>query len=152
MSILPLPEEPFWSRLPALSAAGGATRAGDGTFVLPTDAGDLLIDALADGVRLRIGTQGPAYPILVGEPRIEPATIDANVDRTVIAWGAFRLTLGYAPLTVRLEKNGRLVQQSATDGHFVREHRLPPFARRPEGGWFAALDLAAGEPVYGLGE
>lgn len=152
MSILPLPEEPLWSRLPAISAVGTASRMGEGSFRLPTDTGDLRIDVLADGVRLRMGTEGPSYPILVGEPALRAATLDANGDRVVIAWDAFRLTLGYTPLTIRLEKDGRLVQQSATDGHFVREHRLPPFAKRPEGGWFCALDLAAGEPVYGLGE
>ncbi|MHB2167835.1 TIM-barrel domain-containing protein [Alsobacter sp. R-9] len=153
MNILPLPEEPFWSKLAPLRATGAARRLSPSAAELPTSEGPLRIDALSDGVRLRLGRQDlPAYPILAGEPEARPADISVDDGRTVVTWGDFRLTLSPEPLAFVLEKGGRVVQRSGTDGHFVREHRLPPFARRPEGGWFAALDLAAAEPVYGLGE
>lgn len=151
--ILPLPEEPLWSKLPPVAADGPARRLSPSAVEIPTGEGPLRVDALADGVRLRLGRQdAPAYPILVGEPAGRPAAIEDTADAVVLSWDGFRLTLARRPLAFVLEKDGRVVQRSGTDGHFVREHRLPPFARRPEGGWFAALDLAAAEPVYGLGE
>ncbi|MCP8937707.1 hypothetical protein NK718_04210 [Alsobacter sp. SYSU M60028] len=152
-AVLPLPEEPLWSRLPPLAVTGPATQLSASTISLPTTAGPLLATALADGVRLRLGpTDLPLYPILAGDPAEESATLAEDDAGVTLAWGGFRLTLGREPLTFALERDGRIVQRSATDGHFVREHRLPPFARREDGGWFVALDLAASEPVYGLGE
>lgn len=41
--------------------------------------------------------------------------------------------------------------RSATDGHFVRAQRLPPFAEN-ELGWYAHLNLSSDENIYGLGE
>lgn len=49
------------------------------------------------------------------------------------------------------EKAGPKFLASATDGHFARRFRLPPFARVPEG-WLVNLDLPSSEKVYGLGE
>ena len=153
MTILPLPEEPLWSKLPPLRVAGPARAVSSSAFEIPTGEGPLRIDTLAQGVRLRLGRQdAPSYPILVGEPEVRAATLAEEEGAIVLAWGGFRLSVARDPLAFVLEKDGRIVQRSGTDGHFVREHRLPPFARRPEGGWFAALDLAASEPVFGLGE
>ena len=153
MTILPLPEEPLWSKLPPLRVAGPARAVSSSAFEIPTGEGPLRIDTLAQGVRLRLGRQdAPSYPILVGEPEVRAATLAEEEGAIVLAWGGFRLSVASDPLAFVLEKDGRIVQRSGTDGHFVREHRLPPFARRPEGGWFAALDLAASEPVFGLGE
>lgn len=153
MTILPLPEEPLWSKLPPLRVAGPARAVSASAVEIPTGEGPLRIDTLAQGVRLRLGRQdAPSYPILVGEPEVRAATLVEEEGAIVLAWGGFRLSVARDPLAFVLEKDGRIVQRSGTDGHFVREHRLPPFARRPEGGWFAALDLAASEPVFGLGE
>jgi alpha-D-xyloside xylohydrolase len=151
--MLPLPQEPVWSKVPPVAATGPASAREDGCFAVPTSEGQLLVTPLADGVRLRLGrTDLPGYGILVAEPAPMAARLTEGADGITLAWVGFTLVLGREPLTFRLEKDGRLVQRSAWDGHFVREHRLPPFARRAEGGWFAALDLASGEPVYGLGE
>jgi alpha-D-xyloside xylohydrolase len=150
---LPLPEEPNWSKIPPVRITGPTARLTEGSFSVPTSEGELLVGTFADGVRLRLGpTDLPAYPILVGDVPERTAILDEGEAGIAFAWSGFRLTLGREPLSFVLEKDGKLVQRSASDGHFVREHRLPPFARRAEGGWFAALDLASAEPVYGLGE
>ena len=53
----------------------------------------------------------------------------------------------------RLLHRGAPVVGSITDEHFRGWTRLPAFGRVRQGGhWTAALALASGEPVYGLGE
>jgi alpha-D-xyloside xylohydrolase len=149
---LHLPEEPNWSRIPALAACGPVRRLSAGSVAVATLDGDMVLTMLADGLRVQLGPQtGPDYGILVAEPAERAATLSFDDDAAVLEWDGFRLTLWSTPLAFRLEKDGRLVQRSASDGHFVREHRLPPFARLDDG-WFVALDLASEEPVYGLGE
>ncbi|MFI5013934.1 MAG: alpha-xylosidase [Hyphomicrobiales bacterium] len=70
---------------------------------------------------------------------------------TILEAGVWRLVLTDAPLAFELQREGKLVLQSATDGHFTRERRLPPFARTADG-FLASFDLVSGERVYGLGE
>ncbi|MFO1149245.1 MAG: alpha-xylosidase [Alsobacter sp.] len=150
---LPLSQEPVWSRIPPLRLVGTAVRAGPARIRLLTSEGEGVVTTLPDGVRLQFGRSDlPDYPILAGEPSEHPADLEQQEGRVVLRWADFVLTLTAAPFAFRLERAGRIVQQSATDGHFVREHRLPPVARLPDGRWFAALDLASQEPVYGLGE
>ena len=144
--------EPAWSRLAPVAVAGPAVRTGPCAVTVPTGEGPLRITALRDGMRLQLGRADlPVYPILVAVPEQRPLDLAGTEASIVATWDGFRLELGRSPLTFRLTRHGRPVQRSATDGHFVREHRLPPFARTP-GGWFAALDLVSGEPVYGFGE
>ncbi|WP_460449470.1 glycoside hydrolase family 31 protein [Alsobacter sp. SYSU BS001988] len=151
-SALAAPAEPLWSRVPPLRVAGAAERVGAGAFRIPTGEGPLLVTALQDGVRLRIGPADlPRYPILVADPEEHPAELSRRGDASVLRWADFELEISDAPLAFQLKRGGVPVQGSATDGHFVREHRLPPFARL-ERGWFVALDLHSPEPVYGLGE
>jgi alpha-D-xyloside xylohydrolase len=153
MDTLPLPQEPLWSKIAPVAVTGPAVRVTPGSVAIPTSAGECLITACEDGVRLRFGRRDlPEYPILIAEPEEVPASLVEDDAGVTLAWGHFRLAIGREPFAFTLEKAGRIVQRSATDGHFVREHRLPPFARLPDGRWFAALELVSGEPVYGLGE
>ena len=64
-----------------------------------------------------------------------------------------RSRLRTTPLRFRLLLRGVPIVGSITDEHFRGWTRLPAFARVRQGGhWTAALALASGEPVYGLGE
>ena len=65
--------------------------------------------------------------------------------------GEFTLRLSYSPLSFELRKGHKLVQKSPSDGHFVRQFRLPPVAQIDKG-WLISFELNASEPVYGLGE
>jgi len=104
------------------------------------------------GVRLRFGDrQFGDYGMLVDEPLPVVSTVDSSANQTVIEGSGYTLTLQHDPLSFELMQGSRCVQRSATDGHFVRQFRLPPVART-EQGWFISLDLESSEPVYGLGE
>ena len=63
----------------------------------------------------------------------------------------YRLVLTHKPLSFHFYRASKLIQCSATDGHFVRRYRLPPFVKT-EAGWLINLELDHQESVYGLGE
>jgi len=144
---------------PAALAPVGAARLAEtvaGGARFDTDAGPLTVTAFApDVLRLRIGgPAGPDYGILRAEPA-PPA--DARVEPAGDGWrltaGRLALDIEGDPLAFALSRDGAPLTSSATDRHFARRFRLPPLARLADrDGWFAALDLLSGEPVFGLGE
>ncbi|ASG24962.1 alpha-xylosidase [Nitrospirillum viridazoti] len=143
---------PNWGRIPAVTVTAKARLMGD-TVLLETDAGPLWLTLHDFGARLRTGERAiGGYGLLAAEPAALTPTLEAEDDRTVITAGGLILTLDHAPLSFTLTRaDGRVVQSSPSDGHFVRRFRLPPFAKL-DGAWFVSLDLRSGEPVYGLGE
>lgn len=145
-------EPPAWGRVPALRVVGSA-RVVDGTHLsLPTDAGELAVSVHACGVRLRLGPPARDYGILVDPPpALAIEAVDGTAGRTRIRAPGRVLEFEHDPLAFRFERDGRLVQTSPSDAHFVRRYRLPPFARLPEG-WFVSLELGHATRVYGLGE
>ncbi|MDH5285296.1 MAG: alpha-xylosidase [Betaproteobacteria bacterium] len=120
-----------------------------------TSTGDLLeVTSYGPGVfRLRLGPHGkPDYGILVGKSK--PCTVAVPQSGiTTFTSGDASLEIGGGPLRFRLTWRGRQVAGSITDQHFRGFARLPTFGRIKQGGeWTAALALASGEAVYGLGE
>lgn len=156
---------PNWAAMtPVTAHAGGAIEpsrppearsglsADAQSLTLPTSAGALIVTLHAQGARIRLGPPRPFdYAMLAGEPATLDLEIEGDETSTVVRSGALALRIGHDPLTFTLEAGGRRVLGPPTDGHFVREHRLPPLARL-DAGWFLAFDLASDEPVYGLGE
>lgn len=143
---------PAWSRLPPLEATGPAGVEADAVRIA-TSAGDLVVTLHAFGARLRLGPRRSFdYGMLVGEPApLAPRLLEDEAEAVLIEAGPLRLRIGRIPLTFTLTREGRPVLGPPSDGHFVREHRLPPLARLADG-WFVSFDLMSGEPVYGLGE
>jgi alpha-D-xyloside xylohydrolase len=121
------------------------------TPVCVTGAGPLRVELLACGARLRLGPDARGYGILLADPAALPLRVEAVEGGTRLAAGGRVLEVGHAPLSFALVVDGRTVQASPSDGHFVRRFRLPPFARL-DGGWFVSLELGHDTPVYGLGE
>ena len=122
------------------------------TLSLDTSAGPLAVTLHAQGARLRLGPPRTYdYGMLVAEPAPLPLQVEAQDAATLVRSGDLCLRIGHDPLTFTLERAGRRILSPPTDGHFVREHRLPPVAKLDEG-WFVAFDLASDTPVYGLGE
>jgi alpha-D-xyloside xylohydrolase len=120
-----------------------------------TSTGDLLeVTSYGPGVfRLRMGPHSkPDYGILVGKSK--PCTVAVPQSGiTTFTAGEATLEIGGGPLRFRLTWRGRQVAGSITDQHFRGFARLPTFGRIKQGGeWTAALALASGEAVYGLGE
>lgn len=152
MSSLPTGiEPPHWGRIPAVTVTGSAQADADGSVRVPTSAGDLTITLHEFGARLRLGPPARDYGILAAPPVALATSVSGDGERTRIVAGDLVLTLEHAPLAFTLDRAGRRVQSSPTDGHFVRRHRLPPFARLVHG-WLLSLELGHATRVYGLGE
>ena len=145
------PERPNWSTVEAIAATGVVSLADASTAVLPTTAGALCVTAADDFVRLRLGEEAVDYGLVVGDVNGAPVRIESSDDVSSIHAASMAVRWRRHPLSVEVEYDGRVVLQSATDGHFVRKHRAPPFARVDEG-WIINLDLRSGDAVYGLGE
>jgi alpha-D-xyloside xylohydrolase len=138
-------------RLEALKSLGSTSTG----VSFATSTGDLLeITAYGNGTfRLRLGPNArPDYGLVVG--RAKPCTVAQPVPGiwTIAADDAVLEIVG-APLRFRLLWKGAALLTSITDEHFRGWTRLPSFGRVKRGGlWTAAVALASGEPVYGLGE
>ncbi|MEL7487155.1 MAG: alpha-xylosidase, partial [Pseudomonadota bacterium] len=141
-----------WSAYALPKIEGAARAAADGAVVAPTSLGDMTVALLNNGVRLRLGpSRAIDYGLLVGATAARPADVLESDGVTTISNGTFRFELENETLAFKLFKNGAPVIKSATDGHFVRSYRLPPFAR-VDNGWIAHFDLGSNDRIYGLGE
>jgi alpha-D-xyloside xylohydrolase len=149
--------KPDWARMAPVAATSEAqgrhgAKLHGAELTLATDAGVLTASLHPQGARIRLGeVRDYDYGMLVEQPQALSAILRQEDGAVVLEAGALALRIGLAPLTFTLFKHGRRVIGPPTDGHFVREHRLPPLSRT-EQGWFAAFDLESDEPVYGLGE
>ncbi len=120
-----------------------------------TSTGDVLeVSCNGPGIfRLRAGPNTkPDYGLV--QARTKACTVARGEDgRFIFTAGDTALEIAAAPLRFRLLHRGMPVLSSITDEHFRGWTRLPTFGRLRQGGqWTAALALASGEPVYGLGE
>ncbi len=144
--------DPAWNDIPPLAISGEPSLQSAGLAEFATTAGPLLISLHTFGARLRFGEREfGEYGMLVDEPEALALTLETSSDATLIKGGEFTLRLVHQPLSFELSNADGVVQSSPSDGHFVREHRLPPVARVDQG-WFVGLELGASEAVYGLGE
>ena len=146
---------PRWGRIPAL-AATGTPRLDGAVLRVPTDAGDLRFTLHDRGLRIRSAGTVRDYGILCAEPGSLPLTLTPAGESWLLTATAsdsaqLVLRIGLDPLHFDLFHDGRRVQCSPSDAHFVRRFRLPPFARHA-GRWLVSLELGPDTPVYGLGE
>jgi alpha-D-xyloside xylohydrolase len=128
----------------------------DDTLYLTTGAGDLRLTLHDFGLRLRSGNDVREYGILCGPSAALPLSLDSAEGSTLVrstttTGRSLALRVDHDPWSFELRIDGRLVQCSPTDGHFVRRFRLPPLARH-DGRWLLAVDLLHNTAVYGLGE
>ena len=143
---------PAWNDIPPLEVCGTPKPVEAGAISIATTQGPLVITLHSFGARLRFGEcQFSDYGMLVDEPEAMPLSVTSSDDQTVIEGAGYTLKLHHRPLSFELFKGSRRIQQSPSDGHFVRRFRLPPVARVDQG-WFISLELETSEPVYGLGE
>jgi alpha-D-xyloside xylohydrolase len=144
---------PAWNNIPAVEVTTVSHLAGDKTSLsMETDAGPMEISLHSFGARLRFGApQAADYGMLANEPTAIPLSAEPADNMTVISGADYRLEVKHSPFSFKLYKGDCCIQRSPTDGHFVRQFRLPPVAKVDQG-WFISLDLDSSEPVYGLGE
>lgn len=144
------PVEPAWRHYPAAEVQGTAHIEGD-VVIVPTTLGPISVSLHPFGARLRIGQRANDYGLLVGETTPDPVQLATGPAEIVINSATHTLTIETQTFALALDHAGRRVQQSASDGHFVRRFRLPPLARTGSG-WLCHFELPTGTPVYGLGE
>lgn len=143
---------PDWSACRQTQILGEAKIISPGKIQFDTTDGPFYITALENGVRLNLGPHSrPDYGILDGDPAPVPADVKSADGETVIGWGNFTLVVRHQPMAIDFRRWDRAILESAKDAHFVREFRLPPFAKIDKG-WLVSLDLPSQDPVYGLGE
>ena len=158
----PSPDAPDWNQIQATQIIAKPEKRTnhEGEFlVLPTNHGELYLSFYPGGVRLRSHVQRvPDYALLnLPEKSLD---FDWHFDGDdsnhndgqdlIVTSGEQRLEISQRPLAFSAS-NSVSRCRSATDGHFVRQHRLPPFAKTEEG-WYLSIDLHSNERVYGLGE
>ena len=147
------PIAPDWSCLDPATDLSQST-AIPGGLRWTTSLGPLEATAYAPGIfRLRFPRDGqPDYGLLVEPPDNADTVVQSTPDAGAsisLAGATLRITDG--PLRISLDVAGSPILSPASDGHFVRALRLPPFARTANG-WMAAWSLASDQAVYGLGE
>jgi alpha-D-xyloside xylohydrolase len=144
---------PAWNHIPALQVTSVDPLVdGQQALLMQTDAGPMTISLYPFGARIRLGRAPQTdYAMLVAEPEAVALSMEPGDGHTVVSGAGYRLTIGHSPFSFELFKGNDCIQRSPTDGHFVRQFRLPPVAKVDQG-WFVALDLDSSEPVYGLGE
>ena len=144
------PVSPVWSRLPPSPATAAPVLEGNVVRV-ETMLGAMRISLHEFGARIRFGERAQDYGLLIKEPLPATPKISESGGAIIIEGAGCKFSIETETLAFSLERGGRRIQRSASDGHFVRKLRLPPFART-ESGWLAHFELATGEQVYGLGE
>lgn len=144
------PVSPAWSKHKPAPATSAPKLDGN-AVTIETQIGTLTVTLHAFGARLRFGERKNDYGMIVAPLAGAEKTVSEDGATVVIEGAGHRLTIDKETLAFTLEKGARRVQRSASDGHFVRKFRLPPFARTSNG-WLAHFELETGEQVYGLGE
>ncbi|TDF34599.1 alpha-xylosidase [Alteromonadaceae bacterium M269] len=146
---------PNWNEIAQAEVTASPTLNESNQVLIETSVGQLLISPLGRGVRIQSGAETfertQNYKMLCSVPQIEASELTTSEKQTTISWQNWTLDIQHSPFSFELQKNGKTIQQSATDGHFVRRYRVPPLAKT-ETGWFLGLELSSSEPVYGLGE
>jgi alpha-D-xyloside xylohydrolase len=118
-----------------------------------TERGPFRLEIHAPGVvRLTIGTASlPDYGLVVAAPVPPPVRAEAVAGAVSLRAGELVAAVTAEDFLVTLARNGTTLLGPPKDAHFRRRYRLPRFAAT-ERGFFLAIDLAEGEPVYGHGE
>ena len=153
------PVAPNWGRMAPARVEARPTLSND-VLNVPTTLGALRISLHEFGMRLRSRDDVRDYGILCGDSTPLSATViqeghdeSATTRLEAVASDGARLvvTIGHSPFNFSFSRDGRFVQGSPSDGHFVRRFRLPPLARHDDR-WLVSLELGPSTPVYGLGE
>lgn len=118
--------EPDWNSIEPADIVQTPYLASDDMLVVPTQYGQLKLSISQFGLRIQnTDDDQHVYGMLTGKCENETLVLSGDKDHCTLLGGDYRLELFASPLHFKLYKNDELVQQSATDGHFVRQHRLP---------------------------
>ena len=146
---------PDWNAINATEVTS-VTAVSDTALALTTSDGELILTLHDFGLRLQSTVQRSFdYGLLVQQPTAQVLCLAPNAPQnkqTQIHSATQTLLINHQPFSFELfNKAGERVAHSADDGHFVRQHRVPPLAK-VDGGWLVCMALASNEAIYGLGE
>ena len=146
------PTSPDWAACDYARVTGPVVLREEVEAHIPLNVGGLSLCFYDGFVRLRLGEQrGFDYGIL---HKLGPAlklAVQPLENGSLIKGADIEFEITHDPFTFEFRHQGRVVQRTPGDGHFVRQYRQPPLARL-DNGWFLNLELQSSEPVYGLGE
>lgn len=149
---VPPVSSPNWNAIEQIAVTAPAKLTKINTVKLSTTAGILTISMHEFGIRMRIGIPAKAdYNMLIAPIMPQACTVENGENSTTILNRDSTLIIHHSPFSFSYSKAGNLIQQSANDGHFVRQFRLPPLARVNQG-WIVNIQLGAQTAIYGLGE
>lgn len=143
---------PNWDEVEQAYVVDQARLMGDYIAIVPTSQGSLLVSITQQGLRLRMGDRiDYDYQMIKQEVMPKPLSIESSNQQSIIKADNQRLVIEHEPLSLTWQTDNKTVIRTATDGHFVRQYRIPPLAKLAEG-WLLSFELGANEAVYGLGE
>ena len=142
-----------WNCVAQLSINGTPELINSETLLLPLNSGDLVVRMYEFGIRISSRKQRDVdYGLLTSESTPRPLRLESFEEQSELTSDTLILRISHHPLAFSLHsRDGKCLCRSATDGHFVRRHRIPAFARTDQG-WLFSMELQSGEPIYGLGE
>ncbi|MFT5656183.1 MAG: alpha-D-xyloside xylohydrolase [Arenicella sp.] len=148
-----LKDSPDWNAVDAIEVIGSPSLVGEDTLLMMTSAGELNLTVNNSALRLRSVKQREYdYGLLVGQQPALKLELTQTEKHTTICSESMLIHINHRPLSLQVcDLDGQIIIQSATDGHFVRRHRVPPLAKL-EHGWLMSFALKSGEAVFGLGE
>lgn len=146
------PTSPDWAACDYARVTGPVVLREEVEAHIPLNVGGLSLCFYDGFVRLRLGEQrGFDYGILHKLGPASKLAVQPLENGSLIKGGDIEFEITHDPFTFEFRHQGRVVQRTPRDGHFVRQYRQPPLARL-DNGWFLNLELQSSEPVYGLGE
>ena len=153
LNILDSNHAPDWNKIPATCLLKAPKLVNDTELHCDTDSGTIAIQLFPLAMRLFSLPESTQDYGLIVQPLVpQSIKIKMQEDSWLVSSTEFDLVVHDQPFSFQLHnKQGKLLIQSTTDGHFVREHRVPPLAKLPEG-WLISTALQSNEAIYGLGE
>jgi len=152
-SIFPNHLSPNWNTISAFEVNALPKLIDPKTILLSSKDGNLHIQLLENGIRLKTEKQSDIdYGLLIKQPIEERLTLSNQKSQSLILSKNYKLVIQHKPFSFELFNTaGKLLISTSTDGHFVRRHRLPPLAKTNQA-WLLSIALSSNEAIYGLGE
>lgn len=145
-------EIPDWNRIVPTRVMAPVESGDSRQVVITTNSGELSISFHQSYVRIKSAEHPHSdYGMLKQIESPLSCAVENTEKQTNIIAGDWNMVIEHDPFAFILKWQGKTIQRSPTDGHFVRRFRIPPLAKVPDG-WIFSFDLNENEPIYGLGE
>ncbi|GHA02524.1 alpha-xylosidase [Arenicella chitinivorans] len=146
-------DTPDWNAIDAAHVVGTLEHCSSTRVSIPLSIGTISVEMFEHGVRFASDKQRQYdYQLVLNPPALSELSLNVMEEYAEISSPHYVMRVDFAPFAFQVVNHrGRVLAASANDGHFVRQHRIPPLART-EDGWLWSMAMASGERFYGLGE